>query len=124
MDALEIDSEGTVTAIEKKDGRGIGRINPKTGKPFVDPAIQVSKFGIEQVYKAGKRKAEAILNAQGTRGDVENIPGHDLVSQSRHIKFEIQADRPDIRAEVERQLDRLRGEFPQFTFSVEYGVNK
>ena len=96
-DAVEIAPGGEVTFIEQKDGRGIGKINPKTGKPYVDPSGQLKDFGRVQIYEAGERKVHAMQNAVATRGDQgAPVPGVNLVSSAKTIRFEIRADTPEL----------------------------
>ena len=122
-DAVEIAPGGEVTFIEQKDGRGIGKINPKTGKPYVDPSGQLKDFGRVQIYEAGERKVHAMQNAVATRGDQgAPVPGVNLVSSAKTIRFEIRADTPELRAEVEARLQDLRQQFPDIRFEARYGV--
>jgi hypothetical protein len=106
--------------IEQKDGTGIfsGKINPKTGKPFVDPAQAVKDFAKKQILEAGRRKARAIRDGVATRGTKpgDAVPGIGEIKSSSTIRFEIKSDNPALKTEVEAQLQHPRSEFPGIEF--------
>jgi hypothetical protein len=125
LDVWEVTADGEKIFIEQKDGTGIGKINPKTGKPFVDPAKAIADFGQKQILQAGRKKATALRDGVATRGTRpgEAVPGIDEIKSAKKIRFEIKADTPEIRAEVEKQLAQLRIEFPNLEFEAVYGAN-
>lgn len=125
MDVWERDPRSGPVFVEEKDGTGIGKINPKTNRPFKDPEIQRKEWVDAQIRDAGRKKATAIRDAVATRGDHNAaVPSIEEVRQANTIRFEIKADNPELRAAVEAQLDQLRAEFPAMTFDVRFGVGK
>jgi hypothetical protein len=122
-DVWEVTPDGKRTFIEQKDGTQLGKINPITGKPFVDPVKELRSFVEKQIYNAGVKKAKGLLEGVSTRGDNgEVVPSIDEIRKARTIRFEIKADTPELRAEVEKRLQDLRRQFPTVTFEVRYGV--
>ena len=122
-DVIETDARGNTVFVEEKNAQGIGKINPKTGQPYADPAVQLRDFADKQIFKAGVKKANAILKGVSTRGDKgAAVPGIDVIRSIKTIRFEIQGDSPQLRAAVEAQLVELRKLFPALQFDVRYGV--
>jgi RHS repeat-associated protein len=122
MDVFEIDATGRRIFIESKDGTGIGKLNPKTGKPFQDPAGALEQFGENQILGAGRKKATALRDGVATRGDGASVvPSIDEIQKAKNIRFEIKANTPEMKLEVEKRLQQLRSEFPDFTFEATFG---
>lgn len=123
LDVFEIDAGGRRIFVEQKDGTGIGKINPSTGRPFRDPVVALNEFGEKQILEAGRTKATALRDAVATRGDKgAAVPTIQEIQQSKVIRFEVKADTPEMRAEVGKRLNQLQSEFPSIQFEVKYGV--
>ena len=122
LDVWEVMPNGTRVFIEQKSGLGIGKINPKTGLPYTDPVVATTQFGEKQILLAGRKKARSLLEGVATRGDGgAAVPSIDEIQRAKNIRFEIEADTPAIRTEVNNRLEQLRQEFPEFTFEAEFG---
>ena len=121
-DVGQIDGyQGDKVAIEQKDGRGVGTINPKTNQPY-DPN-GLDKFGQKQIFDAGVTKVEAIKNGDGTRGTKpgESVPSIEEIRKIDTVKFQIHADTPEMRALVEKQFKALKDKYPDMKFDAEFG---
>lgn len=125
FDAIETAADGKVTLIEYKDGTGIGKINPKTGQPYVDPTTQLERFGQTQIYEAGSKKAAGLQQAKANPSGVETRGAPATVDEIRSadtIRFDVKGDTPAIRAETEARLADLRRAYPDIVFEARYGV--
>jgi hypothetical protein len=105
LDIFEVTSSGERIFIEAKDGTKLGKINPKTGKPFEDPATELTKWADKQILIAGRKKATALRDGVATRGDKgASVPSIAEIKLAKKIRFEIQADTLELRLAVEARL--------------------
>ncbi len=127
----EIDEIRAGVIRERKSAQGIGTINPKTGKPF--PGSDESTWAQKQIYGKTKTRIENLKVADATRpsGRMSEDPVQAAGSSVypnikelqtiRKLEFRIDADTPGLRAQVEIQINRLRTEFSDWTFTATYG---
>lgn len=108
---------------EAKSAQGLDRIHPKTGKPQQTP----QQFTDKQLYQKTRTRINNLMEkAVGTRttpdGTTE-IPTLDEIKGIRDFEFQLDGDSPELRAAAENSLNRLRQEFPDYTFKIRFGVN-
>lgn len=126
-----IDEVRAGVIIENKTAEGIGTINPKTGKPF--PGSDEGAWAQNQIYGKTKTRIDNLKDAAETRAEV-NIredpaqaagssvrPSIKELQGVRKYEFQIKADTPSLRIEVEAQMNRLRKDFPDWTFTAVFG---
>nr|WP_273388477.1 PrsW family glutamic-type intramembrane protease [Cohnella zeiphila] len=107
---------------EAKSAKGLDRIHPKTGKPQQTP----QEFTDKQLYQKTKVRIQNLQKAVGTRRTSDGtpeIPTLDQIKGIRNFQFQLDGDSPALRAAAENSLNRLRQEFPDYTFSIRFGVN-
>lgn len=106
--------------IENKSASGLNRVNPRTGKPQQTPAQWAQK----QITKKSRTRINNLASATATRaanGQTYEVPGLAEIQGFRHIKFKMDANSPALRAAVHAEIAVLKGEFPGWTFSAEFG---
>ncbi|MDR9855848.1 PrsW family glutamic-type intramembrane protease [Paenibacillus sp. VCA1] len=106
---------------EAKSAEGLDRIHPKTGKPQQTP----QEFTDKQLYKKTKVRINNLQKAVGTRTTPDGtpeIPTLEQIKGIRRFEFQLDGDTPALRAAAENSLNRLRQEFPDYTFSIRFGV--
>ncbi|MBD2868897.1 PrsW family glutamic-type intramembrane protease [Paenibacillus arenilitoris] len=107
---------------EAKSAEGLNRIHPKTGKPQQTP----QQFTDKQLYQKTKTRINNLLEkAVGTRttpDGTSEIPTLEQIKGIRHFQFQLDGDTPELRAAAENSLNRLRQEFPDYTFTIRFGV--
>jgi hypothetical protein len=117
--------------IENKSGLGIGRIDPRTGQSY--PGTSPQDFAQKQIYGKTKVRIDNLRQAIQTRPQAKItedpaqaagssvFPSLKDVLTLRKIKFHIDAGSPAHRTAVEAQINRLRTENPDWTFTARYG---
>ncbi|MFC5650335.1 PrsW family glutamic-type intramembrane protease [Paenibacillus solisilvae] len=107
---------------EAKSAEGLNRIHPKTGKPQQTP----QEFTDKQLYQKTRTRINNLLEkAVGTRttpDGTSEIPTLDEIKGIRNFQFQLDGDSPELRAAAENSLNRLRQEFPDYTFTIRFGV--
>ncbi|GLX69386.1 hypothetical protein MU1_37310 [Paenibacillus glycanilyticus] len=107
---------------EAKSAEGLNRIHPKTGRPQQTP----QQFTDKQLYQKTKTRINNLLEkAVGTRttpDGTSDIPTLDDIKNIRRFEFQLDGDTPELRAAAENSLNRLRQEFPDYTFKIRFGV--
>ncbi|WP_243867467.1 PrsW family glutamic-type intramembrane protease [Paenibacillus sp. BK720] len=107
---------------EAKSAEGLNRIHPKTGKPQQTP----QQFTDKQLYQKTKTRINNLMEkAVGTRttpDGTSEIPSLEDIKSIRRFQFQLDGDSPELRAAAENSLNRLRQEFPDYTFSIRFGV--
>lgn len=107
---------------EAKSAEGLNRIHPKTGKPQQTP----QQFTDKQLYQKTKTRINNLMQkAVGTRttpDGTSDIPTLEEIKNIRRFEFQLDGDSPELRAAAENSLNRLRQEFPDYTFSIRFGV--
>ncbi|OMG45546.1 hypothetical protein BK140_31660, partial [Paenibacillus macerans] len=105
---------------EDKSAEGLSVINPKTGKPFQT----VEKWANKQIYAKTKERILNLQKVDHTRptknGSVE-IPTLDEIKDVRRFNFRMNADTPELREAVQKVIEKLKEEFPDYTFTAEFG---
>ncbi|RNI39835.1 DUF4157 domain-containing protein [Hanamia caeni] len=127
----EIDEVQEGTIREKKSAEGLGKVNPKTGKPF--PGSDEVTWAENQIYTKTKTRIGNLKTAVATRpsekmteepaqkAGSQDVPTIKELQGVRKYEFRIDADTPDLRAQVGIQIKRLQQEFPDWTFSAVFG---
>ena len=106
---------------EAKSAEGLDRIHPKTGKPQQTP----QQFTDKQLYQKTKVRIHNLQKAAGTRATPDGtaeIPTLEQIRGIRRFEFQLDGDSPALREAAENSLNRLRQEFPDYTFSIRFGV--
>ncbi|WP_146116208.1 hypothetical protein [Paenibacillus sp. AR247] len=80
----------------------------------------------EAAYQKTKVRINNLMQkAVGTRttpdGTAE-IPTLEQIKGIRHFEFQLDGDSPALRAAAENSLNKLRQEFPDYTFNIRFGV--
>lgn len=105
---------------EDKSAEGLSVINPKTGKPFQT----AEKWANKQIYAKTKERILNLQKVDHTRptknGSVE-IPTLDEIKDVRRFNFRMNADTPELREAVQKVIEKLKEEFPDYTFTAEFG---
>jgi hypothetical protein len=110
------------TLVEEKSARGLGTIPPGKTQPHQTEA----KWAENKIYEDTSRRIANLPIAVATapeagRGGSQVIPTVREVQGVRKYAFKIDADTPTLRIEVERQIGRLRKDYPDWMFSATYG---
>lgn len=107
---------------EAKSAEGLNRIHPKTGKPQQTP----QQFTDKQLYQKTRTRINNLIEkAVGTRttpDGTSDIPTLEEIKGIRNFQFQLDGDTPELRAAAENSLNRLRQEFPDYTFTIRFGV--
>ncbi|ANY68436.1 hypothetical protein BBD42_19635 [Paenibacillus sp. BIHB 4019] len=105
---------------EDKSAEGLSVISPKTGKPFQT----ADKWAEKQIYAKTKERILNLKKVDHTRptknGSVE-IPTLDEIKDVRRFNFRMNADTPELREAVQKVIEKLKKEFPDYTFTAEFG---
>ncbi|MGO4106435.1 PrsW family glutamic-type intramembrane protease [Paenibacillus sp. YAF4_2] len=107
---------------EAKSAKGLDKIHPKTGKPQQTP----QQFTDKQLYQKTRTRINNLMEkAVGTRttpGGTSEIPNLEDIKSIHNFQFQLDGDSPELRAAAENSLNRLRQEFPDYTFTIRFGV--
>ncbi|WP_307200089.1 PrsW family intramembrane metalloprotease [Paenibacillus harenae] len=107
---------------EAKSAEGLNRIHPKTGKPQQTP----QQFTDKQLYQKTRTRINNLIEkAVGTRttpDGTSDVPTLEEIKGIRNFQFQLDGDTPELRAAAENSLNRLRQEFPDYTFTIRFGV--
>ncbi len=105
---------------EDKSAEGLSVISPKTGKPFQT----AEKWAQKQIYAKTKERILNLQKVDHTRptinGSVE-IPTLDEIKDVRRFNFRMNADTPELREAVQKVIEKLKEEFPDYTITAEFG---
>lgn len=110
--------------IENKTANDLGKINPKTGKPYNKdtPASWAAK------HIVGKTRERLILLANGTKarpsvGGSPEVPSLAELQGIRRYHFRVDATSLALRNAVNQGLVTLGNEFPGWIFTAEFGAD-
>lgn len=116
----EIDLENRVF-YEDKTAKGLDRINPRTGQPAQTP----QEFTDKQILGKTRTRIHNLMeNAASTRPTANGspeVPKLEEIKSIRDFVFRLDGDTPELRAAAENSLNRLRSEFPDYTFNILFG---
>ena len=107
--------------VENKSVSGLERVNPRTQQRQQSE----SQWAQKQITTKTTRRIEALKNAADTRptaGGSSTVPELSRLQQIRRLHFKLDGDSPALRAAVHAELAALRGTFPDWTFTVEFGI--
>ncbi len=106
---------------EDKTAKGLNIVNPRTGKPSQTP----QEFADKQIYTKTKNRINNLLNSTGTRqaktNIVDNVPDIKELQQIKTFIFRLDGDSTELRKAVQKSIDKLKLEFPDYTFEVIFG---
>lgn len=96
------------------------RVNPRTQQRQQSESQWVQK----QITTKTTRRIEALQNAdtRPTAGGSSTVPELSRLQQIRRLHFKLDGDSHALRAAVHAELAALRGKFPDWTFTVEFGI--
>ena len=107
--------------IEDKSARGLGTLNPKTGRP-VQTADEWAK---KQIFDKTEVRIDNLLNkataTRPTTGGSTAVPSLQEIKGIRQLEFRIESATPEVKAAVEKQLTALRAQHPDWTFTAIFG---
>ncbi len=108
--------------IEDKSAVGLDIVHPKTGKP-----VQTAdKWAEKQIYVKTMKKIDMLertaVATRPARGGTPSPPPLRELKGIREFLFRITDDTLELRTAVGKQVERLKADFPGWTFNAEYGV--
>ncbi|MDF2659872.1 MAG: hypothetical protein K0Q94_2663 [Paenibacillus sp.] len=116
----EIDLEKRIF-YEDKTAKGLDRVNPRTG----EPAQTVQEFTDNQLFAKTKVRINNLLekavSTRPTPGMPPEVPALEEITSIRDFVFRLDGDTPELRAAAENSLNKLRTEFPDYTFNILFG---
>jgi hypothetical protein len=109
--------------IEEKSAHSIGKVNPKTGKPF--PGSTPEEWAKKQIFDKTVTRLENLPKATATRptkGGSPDVPDLSSIQHIRKYEFRIDSSTPELKKAVEAELENLRKKYPDWTFNAEFGT--
>ena len=106
--------------IEEKDGTGLNKINPKTGKPNQTP----EDWAEGQIFDKTVTRIDNLPKAVSTRTTPKGsptVPSLAEIQGIRSLEFEIKSTDRGLQSAVELQIQRLQARYPNWTFTVKHG---
>ncbi|WP_224725942.1 PrsW family intramembrane metalloprotease [Paenibacillus vietnamensis] len=116
----EIDLDNGVF-YEDKTAKGLDRINPRTGQPAQTPQQFADKQILGKTRTRINNLLEKAASTRPTANGSPEVPDLDEIKSIRDFVFRLDGDTPELRNAVENSLNKLRSEFPDYTFNVKYG---
>jgi hypothetical protein len=114
----EFDQIANGVLVEDKSARGLGTINPKTGKP----QETADQWAQGQIFEKTDARISNLQKAVSTRTkDSNGAPSLDEIKAMRHLEFRIESTAPEIQRAVQTQIDRLKAKYPDWTFTAKFG---
>ena len=106
---------------EDKTAKGLNIINPRTGKPSQTP----QEFADKQIYTKTKNRINNLLNSTGTRqaktNIIDNVPDIKELQEIKTFVFRLDGDSTELRKAVQKSIQKLKLEFPDYTFEAVFG---
>jgi len=119
----EIDMKNGII-YEDKTAKGLDILNPKTGLP----AQTAQQFADKQILTKTRNRINNLQNSavssRPTANGSPEVPSLEEIKGIRQFVFRLDGDTPELREAVERSLEQLRKEFPEYTFDVQFGGKK
>ena len=106
--------------IEDKSARGLAKVNPKTGLTYQTPVDWARKH----VFDKTVTRIEALRTARytyPTPGGPTAVPDIEQIRGFHRLHFRIDADTPQVRAAVEKEVQDLKKQYPAWDFTAQYG---
>jgi RHS repeat-associated protein len=106
--------------VEDKSAKGLARPHPKTGKPVQTPEDWAAK----QVGKKTRVRIENLKKADATRatkGGSTDVPSLDEIKDIKKLHFRIESDDPAVQRAVQREMEQLKADYPDWDFTAEFG---
>ncbi|MEF3303583.1 PrsW family glutamic-type intramembrane protease [Paenibacillus sp. GYB003] len=116
----EIDLEKGVF-YEDKTAKGLDRINPRTGKPTQTPQQFTDKQIFEKTRTRIRNLTEHAAATRPTANGSPEVPDLEKIKSIRNFVFRLDGDTPELRSAAENSLNKLREEFPDYTFTILFG---
>jgi hypothetical protein len=108
--------------VENKAAGGLERINPRTGRPQQTPAAWARR----QIFEKTSTRIQNLARAAATRPTATgsgSVPTLAEIQGIRRLHFMIDGDAPALRAAVFAEIANLSAQFPDWTFTAEFGVS-
>ncbi|WP_340398806.1 WXG100 family type VII secretion target [Paenibacillus sp. FSL H8-0079] len=105
---------------EDKSAQGLNKVNPKTGLPAQTP----QEFADKQIFTKTRNRIFALENATSTRTTVhgsQEIPALQEIKGIKEFVFRLDGDTPKLRQAVNKSINKLKEEFPDYKFSATFG---
>ncbi|MFE6077309.1 WXG100 family type VII secretion target [Paenibacillus sp. NPDC057886] len=105
---------------EDKSAQGLHKVNPKTGLPAQTP----QEFADKQILTKTRNRIFALENATSTRTTVhgsQEIPTLQEIKGIKEFVFRLDGDTPNLRQAVNKSINKLKEEFPDYKFSATFG---
>ena len=105
---------------EDKSAQGLHKVNPKTGLPAQTP----QEFADKQILTKTRNRIFALENATSTRTTVngsQEIPALQEIKGIKEFVFRLDGDTPKLRQAVNKSINKLKEEFPDYKFSATFG---
>lgn len=105
---------------EDKTAMGLDRVNPRTGLP----TQTTQQFTDKQLYEKTRNRIENLkeaLETRPTKDGSKEVPTLEEIRSIREFTFRMDGDTPELRDAAENSLNRLRQEYPDYTFNILFG---
>nr|WP_154888379.1 WXG100 family type VII secretion target [Paenibacillus xylanexedens] len=105
---------------EDKSAQGLNKVNPKTGLPAQTP----QEFADKQILTKTRNRIFALENATSTRTTVngsQEIPALQDIKGIKEFVFRLDGNTPKLRQAVNKSINKLKEEFPDYKFSATFG---
>ena len=116
----EIDRIEGKLFVEDKSAHGLSTKNPRTGLPYQTPEAWAKK----QIFGKTVTRIENLAKSANTRttvGGSPNVPPLSELKNVRSLEFRIESSTPQLQKAVEVELNNLKLQYPDWTFTVKYG---
>ncbi|GAB1543816.1 hypothetical protein NUACC21_64920 [Scytonema sp. NUACC21] len=114
----EFDRVSNGVFVEEKSARGLGTLNPRTGRPAQTAQEWVQK----QLFDKTDTRIQNLAKASATRSTAAgtpDVPSLREIQSIRQLQFQIDtAPTPELEAAVNQALARLGAKYPEWSFSV------
>ncbi|MED1726340.1 hypothetical protein P4V06_27060, partial [Brevibacillus parabrevis] len=109
---------------EDKTAKGLDILNPKTGLPAQTPQQFADKQILTKTRNRINNLQNSAVSSRPTANGSPEVPSLEEIKGIRQFVFRLDGDTPELREAVERSLEQLRKEFPEYTFDVQFGGKK
>jgi hypothetical protein len=107
--------------VEEKPATGISKGLSFSGKTYAEAA---EDWAASNVYKKTATRIGNIPKATRVipeKGPVRPVPDLAQIQSTKRFLFQIDETEPELVSAVNKQIERLRADFPDYEFAVEFG---